>query len=171
MANAGESAVLIAGPTASGKSALALRLARERNGIIVNTDALQVYDVLRQITARPPDADLAEAPHLLYGTVPPSVRFSTGDWSRAAQAIIPIENSQHGRVADIHFLLPESGLHIIGEYFMPIHHALMALGSGLNGMPPARSRICKLNVWRFISNTMSIAPSLLDASMAFNSRL
>ena len=49
---------------------------------------------------------------------------------RAAQAIIPIENSQHGRVADIHFLLPESGLHIIGEYFMPIHHALMALGSG-----------------------------------------
>jgi prephenate dehydratase len=45
---------------------------------------------------------------------------------RAGQAIIPIENSQHGRVADIHFLLPESGLHIVGEYFMPIHHALMA---------------------------------------------
>ena len=38
--------------------------------------------------------------------------------------------AQHGRVADIHFLLPESGLHIVGEYFMPIHHALMALGSG-----------------------------------------
>ncbi len=49
---------------------------------------------------------------------------------RAAEAIIPIENSQHGRVADIHFLLPESGLHIVAEYFMPIHHALMALGSG-----------------------------------------
>ncbi|MEE4200789.1 prephenate dehydratase [Erythrobacter sp.] len=47
---------------------------------------------------------------------------------RAAQAIIPIENSQHGRVADIHFLLPESGLSIVGEYFMPIHHALMAPG-------------------------------------------
>ena len=45
---------------------------------------------------------------------------------RAAQAIIPIENSQHGRVADIHFLLPESGLSIVGEYFLPIHHALMA---------------------------------------------
>jgi tRNA dimethylallyltransferase len=88
MADAGKSAVLIAGPTASGKSALALRLARERDGIIVNTDALQVYDVLRQITARPPDADLEAAPHLLYGTVPPAVRFSTGDWSRAAQAII-----------------------------------------------------------------------------------
>jgi prephenate dehydratase len=49
---------------------------------------------------------------------------------RAGRAIIPIENSQHGRVADIHFLLPESGLAIVGEYFMPIHHALMALGSG-----------------------------------------
>jgi len=49
---------------------------------------------------------------------------------RAARAIIPIENSQHGRVADIHFLLPESGLSIVGEHFMPIHHALMALGSG-----------------------------------------
>ena len=49
---------------------------------------------------------------------------------RADRAIIPIENSQHGRVADIHFLLPESGLHIVGEHFMPIHHALMALGTG-----------------------------------------
>jgi len=49
---------------------------------------------------------------------------------RAREAIIPIENSQHGRVADIHFLLPESGLNIVAEYFMPIHHALMALGSG-----------------------------------------
>jgi prephenate dehydratase len=54
---------------------------------------------------------------------------------RAGQAIIPIENSQHGRVADIHFLLPESGLHIVGEYFMPIHHALMALGPNEPGRP------------------------------------
>lgn len=46
---------------------------------------------------------------------------------RAERAIIPIENSQHGRVADIHFLLPESGLSIVGEHFMAIHHALMAL--------------------------------------------
>lgn len=46
---------------------------------------------------------------------------------RAASAIIPIENSQNGRVADIHFLLPESGLSIVGEHFMPIAHALMAL--------------------------------------------
>ncbi|GFM28173.1 prephenate dehydratase [Novosphingobium sp. PY1] len=49
---------------------------------------------------------------------------------KAERAIIPIENSQHGRVADIHFLLPESGLSIVGEHFMSIHHALMALGDG-----------------------------------------
>ena len=49
---------------------------------------------------------------------------------RAARAIIPIENSQHGRVADIHFLLPESGLSIVGEHFLSIHHALMAKGDG-----------------------------------------
>ncbi len=48
----------------------------------------------------------------------------------AGAAIIPIENSQHGRVADIHFLLPESGLAIVGEHFLPIHAALMALGDG-----------------------------------------
>lgn len=49
---------------------------------------------------------------------------------RAGHAIIPIENSQHGRVADIHFLLPESDLRIVGEHFMPINHSLMALGDG-----------------------------------------
>ena len=49
---------------------------------------------------------------------------------RAASAIIPIENSQHGRVADIHFLLPESGLSIAGEHFLDIHACLMGLGKG-----------------------------------------
>jgi prephenate dehydratase len=49
---------------------------------------------------------------------------------RSARAMIPIENSQNGRVADIHFLLPESGLSIVGEHFMAIHHDLMALGDG-----------------------------------------
>ena len=49
---------------------------------------------------------------------------------RADRAIIPIENSQHGRVADIHFLLPESGLSIIAEHFLAIHHSLMGVGDG-----------------------------------------
>ncbi|WP_421759481.1 tRNA (adenosine(37)-N6)-dimethylallyltransferase MiaA [Devosia sp.] len=87
-------AVLIAGPTASGKSALALKLARERGGLIVNTDALQVYDGLRLLTARPSEAEMAEAPHRLYGTVPPSRRFSTGDWARAAAEVIAAEGDR-----------------------------------------------------------------------------
>lgn len=49
---------------------------------------------------------------------------------RATRAIIPIENSQHGRVADIHFLLPESGLTIVAEHFLPVHHCLLAKGAG-----------------------------------------
>lgn len=49
---------------------------------------------------------------------------------RCGRTIIPIENSHNGRVADIHFLLPESGLSIVGEYFLPIHHALMGVGQG-----------------------------------------
>jgi prephenate dehydratase len=57
---------------------------------------------------------------------------------RAGSAMIPIENSLHGRVADIHFLLPESGLTIIGEYFLPIHYALMGTGS-LEGVRQAFS--------------------------------
>lgn len=85
---AAKRAVLIAGPTASGKSALALARAREMGAAIVNTDALQVYSGLRLITARPGEEDLAVAPHLLYGEIDPAVRFSTGDWARAAERII-----------------------------------------------------------------------------------
>ncbi|MBA8900828.1 tRNA (adenosine(37)-N6)-dimethylallyltransferase MiaA [Phyllobacterium sp. T1293] len=72
--------ILIAGPTASGKSALALRLAKEVDGWIVNADSMQVYDVLDVLTARPGPDDLREAPHFLYGHVAPSVAYSTGRW-------------------------------------------------------------------------------------------
>lgn len=81
-------AVLIAGPTASGKSALALRLARERGATIVNTDALQVYDGLRLLTARPGEGDMALAPHRLYGVIDPRQRFSTGEWARSVAAVL-----------------------------------------------------------------------------------
>jgi tRNA dimethylallyltransferase len=85
-------AVLIAGPTASGKSALALDVARQQGGVIVNTDALQVYDVLQLLTARPSEIEMAGVPHRLYGAVHPSVRFSTGEWARAAAAVIEAED-------------------------------------------------------------------------------
>ncbi len=74
--------VLIAGPTASGKSALALHIARSQGGIIVNADALQVFDGWRLLTARPGDADLAKAPHALYGHVPLNAAYSVGHWLR-----------------------------------------------------------------------------------------
>lgn len=72
--------VVIAGPTASGKSALALEIAKRQGGTIVNADALQIWSCWRVLTARPDDKDLAEAPHALYGHVDPRQSYSVGDW-------------------------------------------------------------------------------------------
>lgn len=74
--------VLIAGPTASGKSALALRIAQTQGGVIINADALQVFDGWRILTARPDDTDLAAAPHALYGHIPFDADYSVGHWLR-----------------------------------------------------------------------------------------
>ena len=74
--------VLIAGPTASGKSALALHIARMQGGIVVNADALQVFDGWRILTARPDDSDLRQAKHALYGHVPFDAEYSAGHWLR-----------------------------------------------------------------------------------------
>ena len=74
--------VLIAGPTASGKSALALDIAAKQGGVIVNADASQVYDCWRIITARPSIEDERAAPHRLYGHVPATAPYSTGHWLR-----------------------------------------------------------------------------------------
>jgi tRNA dimethylallyltransferase len=81
-------ALLIAGPTASGKSALALAMARETGGVIVNADAMQVYADLRVLTARPSPAEEASAPHRLYGVVDAAEAFSAGKWQRAALAAL-----------------------------------------------------------------------------------
>ncbi|MDR6510539.1 prephenate dehydratase [Novosphingobium capsulatum] len=76
---------------------------------------------------------------------------------RAGQAIIPIENSQHGRVADIHFLLPESGLSIVAEHFLDIHHCLMARpGAGQIGA--AYSHPQALGQSRFYLRERGIVP-------------
>lgn len=72
--------VLIAGPTASGKSALALRIAQRIGGAVVNADALQIWSCWRVLTARPSAQDEALAPHLLYGHVAPGRSYSVGDW-------------------------------------------------------------------------------------------
>jgi tRNA dimethylallyltransferase len=81
-------AILITGPTASGKSALALRLAQETGGVVINADSMQVYDTLRVITARPSVDDMAGIDHLLYGHVPAIRAYSTGEWLRDVTALL-----------------------------------------------------------------------------------
>src|ERR1700761_9420591 len=75
---------LIAGPTASGKSALALRLARTLGGEIVNADALQLYASLRILSARPSPEEEAQAPHHLFGIADAADGWSVGRWLREA---------------------------------------------------------------------------------------
>jgi tRNA dimethylallyltransferase len=78
------SALVIAGPTASGKSALALRLAEEAEGVLINADSMQVYRELRVLTARPSDSDLRRAPHRLFGVLPGDQPCSAGRWRKMA---------------------------------------------------------------------------------------
>jgi tRNA dimethylallyltransferase len=80
--------ILIAGPTASGKSALALRLARERDGVVINADSMQVYADLRVITARPTIEEEALAPHRLYGHVDGAVNYSVGRYVEDAARVL-----------------------------------------------------------------------------------
>lgn len=82
-------AILITGPTASGKSALAVRLAREHGGVVINADSMQVYDTLRILTARPSEDEMGGVPHLLYGHVPARETYSTGAWLRDVTALLP----------------------------------------------------------------------------------
>ena len=81
-------ALVIAGPTASGKSALALRLARAEGGLIINADSMQVYTDLRILTARPTREEEASAPHRLFGHVDAGVNYSTGHWLDDAAAAL-----------------------------------------------------------------------------------
>ncbi len=82
-------AILITGPTASGKSALAVELAKEHGGVVINADSMQVYDTLRVLTARPSEEDMDGVPHRLYGHVPAAQAYSTGSWLRNVTALLP----------------------------------------------------------------------------------
>jgi tRNA dimethylallyltransferase len=78
--------VIVAGPTASGKSALALAIAEEFGGTIINADSQQVYRDLAVLSARPSDADMARVPHRLYGMIDAAENCSAGRWLALAQA-------------------------------------------------------------------------------------
>ena len=90
-------AILITGPTASGKSALAVRLAAEHGGVVINADSMQVYDTLNVLTARPQPQDMGGIEHWLYGHVPAGAAYSTGDWLREAAALVG-ELRERGRL-------------------------------------------------------------------------
>jgi tRNA dimethylallyltransferase len=112
-------AVLIAGPTASGKSALALALA-EATGVIVNADSMQVYRDLRVLTARPTREEEAVVPHRLYGHVDAAANFSAGAWVADAANVLAEARGQNR----LPIFVGGSGL-----YFK-------ALTRGLSAVPP-----------------------------------
>ena len=120
-----KSAVLIAGPTASGKSALAVRLAERLNGVVINADSMQVYRDLRVITARPSKQEEARVPHRLYGHVDASVNYSVGAWRYDVQQVLD-QAEQYGRVP---ILVGGTGL-----YFT-------ILTKGLAAVPPIPAEI------------------------------
>jgi len=114
-------AILIAGPTASGKSGLALVVAEKMGGLVINADSMQVYRELAILTARPSEADLARAPHALYGFVSGAEAYSAGRYAvDAANAIA--EARAQGRMP---IIVGGTGL-----YFK-------ALLEGLSPLPPA----------------------------------
>ncbi|MET3840006.1 tRNA dimethylallyltransferase [Bradyrhizobium sp. OAE829] len=117
--------MLIAGPTASGKSALALELAQKTGGVVINTDSMQVYRDLRVITARPTPAEEAQAPHWLYGHVDAAVNFSAGAW--VADAAKMLSEAQAEKRLPI--FVGGSGL-----YFK-------ALTRGLSAVPPIPAEV------------------------------
>ena len=119
MASATDKPILvIAGPTASGKSALAMDLAAEFNGVIINADSMQVYKELRILTARPSKADEDRVPHRLYGAVSASEPCSVGHWRDLAAR----------EVADVH---AAGCLPVItggtGMYLRALMHGLAAI--------------------------------------------
>ena len=116
--------VLIAGPTASGKSGLAIQLAKQADGEVINADALQVYRDLRVISARPTHEDMQGVAHHLFGHIDGAHRYSTGQWVREATALI-IDIMARGKLPIV-----AGGT---GLYFK-------ALIDGLAEVPPADSR-------------------------------
>ncbi len=118
--------ILIAGPTASGKSALALELAAAFRGTIINADSLQIYRDLRILTARPDEAALVRAPHRLYGFLDAAERGSVGHWRVLALSEIDAAHTA-GRLP---IVVGGTGLY------------LRALQYGLASIPPIPAAIC-----------------------------
>jgi tRNA dimethylallyltransferase len=126
--------IVIGGPTASGKSTLAMRLAVASGGVIINADSMQLYRELRIVTARPSPADEARLPHRLYGVLAADRPGSAGSWLALAKAAID-EAERQGRPA---IVVGGTGLYL---------HALL---HGLADVPPvpAETRARALALYR-----------------------
>ncbi|MFN4225101.1 MAG: tRNA (adenosine(37)-N6)-dimethylallyltransferase MiaA [Hyphomonas sp.] len=118
-------AILIHGPTASGKSALAIEVARRLGGEVINADSMQVYRDLQVISARPSEEEMAGVPHHLFGHVDAATRYSTGDWLEAARSVIRRLERQNKHAV----FVGGTGLY------------LLALTQGLSDIPPVPEEI------------------------------
>ena len=118
-------AILIHGPTASGKSALAIEVARRLGGEVINADSMQVYSDVQVISARPTEEDMARVPHHLFGYVDPGLRYSTGEWLEATRGVIKKLQRQNRRAVFVGC----TGLY------------LLALTQGLSDIPPVPDEI------------------------------
>ncbi|NNE54251.1 MAG: tRNA (adenosine(37)-N6)-dimethylallyltransferase MiaA [Sulfitobacter sp.] len=158
-----EQPVLIAGPTASGKSALALEIAEAQGGTIVNADASQVYDCWRILTARPGPQEEARAPHLLYGHVAATDPYSTGHWLREVTEILqqdirPIITGGTGLyfaaltegLAEIPATPPE--VRAKGDE-MPLEALLAALDAQTKARIDTRNRARVQRAWEVLTST------------------
>ncbi|MDO6416454.1 tRNA (adenosine(37)-N6)-dimethylallyltransferase MiaA [Sphingomonas sp. BIUV-7] len=131
---------LIAGPTASGKSAIALDLAEAEQGTIINADASQVYRDLRILTARPSEEDEARAPHLLYGYRDGAHACSAADWAADARAAIDAVLAE-GRLP---ILVGGTGLYLrtLLDGIAPIPAVDPAIRDAVRAMDAATAHFC-----------------------------
>jgi tRNA dimethylallyltransferase len=139
-----QSAVLIAGPTASGKSALAIQLARQRNGVIINADSMQVYRELRIISARPSADEEGIVAHRMYGHVSGADDYSVGQWLRE----VKLEIEACIAIGRLPIIVGGTGL-----YFM-------ALQGGLAEIPPIPEVIRE--EWRNYAGDLHVALQKVD---------
>lgn len=136
--------VLLAGPTASGKSGLALEIAETQGGTIVNADALQVYDCWHILTARPDARALARAPHRLYGHISCTSAYSVGDWLREVAQLLESSSQR---------LIITGGT---GLYFT-------ALTEGLAEIPPVPPEVRRAGEHRLADGGLDALLEGLDA--------
>lgn len=139
-------AVLIAGPTASGKSALAIEIARRMDGVVVNADSMQAYGDLRILSARPSEAEEAMVPHRLYGHVDGAVNYSAMRYAADVAALLP-ELWKQGKLP---VLVGGTGL-----YFK-------AVTEGFSAMPPVPEAVRSA----FRARAEGVATEALHAELA-----